>query len=141
MSDLLRILIVDDDRLTREATRIALASKGCIATVAENGKSAIEIVRSEKFDAAIVDLFMPDMDGLKVMALIHEIDPDLPLIAASGFMFGDSSCPQMPNFDTMAADAGARATLYKTFKPDVVFKKIRDVIEAAPNSFVAAPTA
>jgi CheY-like chemotaxis protein len=138
MSDPLRILIVDDDRMTREATRIALATKGYLVVVAENGKSAIELARSNKFDAAIVDLFMPDMDGLQVISTIHAIDPNLPLIAASGFMFGGNSCPQMPNFDGMAAEAGAKATLYKPFRPDALVKKITEVMEAAAASFVSA---
>src|SRR4051812_14829349 len=134
----LRILIVDDDRMTREATRIALTSKGYSVALAENGKSGIEAVRANKFDAAIVDLFMPDMDGLQAISAIHNIDPNLPLIAASGFMFAGNSCPQMPNFDAMAAEAGAKASLYKPFRPDMLVKKIIEVIQAAPGSFVSA---
>ena len=137
-ADPLRILIVDDERMTREATRIALTARGYVVVVAENGKSAIEVVRTSKFNAAIVDLFMPDMDGLQVISAIHAIDPSLPMIAASGFMFAGKSCPQMPNFDGMAEEAGAKATLYKPFRPDALVKKITEVIEAAPASFVSA---
>jgi len=93
---------------------------------------------ADRFDAAIVDLFMPDMDGLQVIAAIHAADPSLPLIAASGFMFAGQSCPQMPNFDAMAAEAGAKASLYKPFRPDVLVKTIAQAMEGAPGSFVSA---
>jgi CheY-like chemotaxis protein len=138
MRKAVRILIVDDDRMTREATRLALTARGYVVSIAENGQSALEAARAGKFDAAIVDLFMPDMDGLQVIAAIHAIDPILPLIAASGFMFREGACPQMPNFDAMAAEAGAKASLYKPFRPDALVKKITEAIEAAPGSFVPA---
>lgn len=119
-----RILIVDDDRLAREATRIALSSKGHEVTLAESGKAGVEVGLANDFDAAIVDLFMPDMDGLAVIKTIHDAKPAMPLIAASGFMFGGGECPQMPNFGTMAAEAGAVATLYKPFRPAALLAEI-----------------
>lgn len=134
----LRILIVDDDRMTREAMRIALTARGYVVVIAENGKSAIEMAQADNFDAAIVDLFMPDMDGLQAIAAIHAIDPNLPLIAASGFMFGGNSCPQMPNFDAMAAEAGAVGTLYKPFRPDALLSKITEVIEKVSSTNIPA---
>jgi CheY-like chemotaxis protein len=135
-----RVLIIDDDRLTREATRILLTSKGYTVVVAENGKNGIEAARTGQFDVAIVDLFMPDMDGLKVIHAIHAINPRLPLIAASGFMFGGSSaCPDMPNFGTMAAEAGAVATLYKPFRPDMLIAAIIKAIGPATASLVRSP--
>jgi CheY-like chemotaxis protein len=132
-----RILIIDDDRLTREATRILLANKGYTVVIAESGKAGIEAVASQGFDAAIVDLFMPDMDGLRVIETIHEIKPGLPLIVASGFMFGGSTCPQMPNFEAMAAEAGAVGTLYKPFRPEVLINEIAKVTGGAPASLIS----
>jgi CheY-like chemotaxis protein len=135
-----RVLIIDDDRLTREATRILLTSKGYSVAVAENGKSGIDAARAEQFDVVIVDLFMPDMDGLKVIHALHVINPRLPLIAASGFMFGGASaCPDMPNFGTMAAEAGAVATLYKPFRPDTLIAEIIKAIGPAAASLVHNP--
>lgn len=128
------ILIVDDDRMTREAAQVALTQRGCTVVTVENGKAAIEAACATKFDAAIIDLFMPDMDGLQVISAIHKIDPRLPLIAASGFMFEGGSCPQMPNFDAMAREAGAMATLYKPFRSDAILNKITKVIDAAATA-------
>ena len=60
---------------------------------------------------------MPDMDGLKVVEAIRRIDPGIPIIVASGFMF-NGECSGMPGFEVMAAEAGAvHATLYKPLRP------------------------
>lgn len=123
-----KILVIDDDRLVRETTRIVLAGKGYTVTVAENGTSGIEAAQSDTFDAVIVDLFMPDIDGLKVIETLHRAYPDLPLIAASGFMFGGGAVPEMPNFEAMTMEAGATATLYKPFRPETLLQTVSSAI-------------
>jgi CheY-like chemotaxis protein len=124
------VLIIDDDRLVREAAKAILRAKGYDVTVAENGKSGIETARSGQFDVAIVDLFMPDMDGLQVIGAIRKSDPDIPMIAASGFMF-EGNCPQMPDFEAMALEAGAVSTLYKPFRPDTLMQAITTAVRSA----------
>ncbi len=125
------ILVIDDDRLVREATETVLRAKGHHVTAAADGESGVAAARSGAFDVAIVDLFMPDIDGLKVMGAIRAANPALPMIAASGFMFG-GECPTMPNFESMAAEAGAGFTLYKPFRPDVLLQAVANAIAKAP---------
>ena len=126
------VLIVDDDRLVRETVRILLSARGYEVVLAESGKAGIEIGRSHSFDVAIVDLFMPDVDGLQVIGAIHQSNPNLPIIAASGFMFGNNqACPEMPDFNSMAVEAGAVSTLYKPFRPDAL---LNEVARAVGNS-------
>jgi CheY-like chemotaxis protein len=122
-----KILIIDDDRLVRDATKALLHSKGYDVIVAEDGKSGIEAARMDRFDAVIVDLFMPDLDGLQVIGAIRKANPLVPMIAASGFMF-DGECPAMPNFEAMAAEAGAVSTLYKPFRPDALLRAVEQAI-------------
>lgn len=124
------ILIVDDDRLVRETMKALFRTRGYDVEVADSGKAGIEAVKARSFDLAIVDLFMPGMDGLTAITAIRQIRADMPLIAASGFMFG-GECPQMPNFDSMAAEAGATSTLYKPFRPDVVLKTVASALATA----------
>jgi len=128
-----RILIIDDDKFAREAAQILLRAKGYDVAVAENGKSGIAAVRAESFDVAIVDLFMPDMDGLNVMQAIRKLNPNMPLIAASGFMFA-SAPPQMPGFDDMAADSGASLTLYKPYRPHEVIRAVEQALQQASQN-------
>jgi len=124
------ILVIDDDKLVREAMQILLRARGYDVAVAEDGKAGIEAVKENHFDLAIVDLFMPGMDGLKVMEAIRQSNPTLPLIAASGFMF-NGTCPAMPGFEAMATEAGAASTLYKPFRPAEVLQAVEQAIGIA----------
>lgn len=124
------ILVIDDDHLVRAATKAVLNAKGYDVDVAANGEDGIEAARKTRFDLVIVDLFMPGMDGLKVIEAIRRADADVPMIAASGFMFS-GECPTMPNFDSMAAEAGAGSTLYKPFRPDVLVRSVEQAIAKA----------
>jgi CheY-like chemotaxis protein len=117
------ILIIDDDKLVGEATQILLRASGYNVTVAQDGKSGIEAISAGRFDLAIVDLFMPDMNGLKVMEAIRQSNPTMPMIAVSGFMFG-GACPPMPEFEAMAIEAGATSTLYKPFRPPQLLQAV-----------------
>jgi CheY-like chemotaxis protein len=121
------ILVIDDDHLVRAATKAVLKAKGYDVDVAANGPDGIDAARQTKFDLVIVDLFMPGMDGLKVIETIRASNADVPMIAASGFLFG-GECPAMPNFDSMAAEAGAGSTLYKPFRPDTLVNAVEKAI-------------
>jgi CheY-like chemotaxis protein len=121
------ILIIDDDKLVREATKALLRNKGYDVKTAVDGKSGIDAVRAGAFDLVIVDLFMPDIDGLEVIKTVKRSDPNIPMIAASGFMLGDH-CPNMPGFENMALEAGAVSTLYKPFKPKDILQAIESAI-------------
>ncbi len=117
-----RILIIDDDKSVREATKILLAANGYDVITADSGRSGIDLIGKNAVSLVLLDVFMPGMDGLATAQAIHREQPNLPIIAVSGFMFG-GQCPTMPGFDAMAAEAGAISTLYKPFKP-------HDLIEA-----------
>jgi CheY-like chemotaxis protein len=130
-----RILIIDDDAAVRSATKILLEAKGFEAVAVADGKSGIAAINNDSFDLVIVDLFMPDMDGLETTKAIRQSKPSMPIIAISGFLFG-GQCPEMPNFDAMAAEAGAISTLYKPFRPSELLQAIQKAIgvsaQAAP---------
>jgi CheY-like chemotaxis protein len=123
------ILIIDDDRLVRESARILLQSRGHDVEVAADGRAGIDAVEVGSFDLAIVDLFMNGIDGLQVMKAIRRIKPGFPMIAASGFMF-NGDCPQMPEFEAMAVEAGASSTLYKPLRPHEVLCAVERMVAA-----------
>jgi CheY-like chemotaxis protein len=122
-----RILIIDDDEAVRSATKIVLEANGFEVVVAPDGKSGINTLRDRQFDAVIVDLFMPGMDGLETTKAIRKLSPLMPIITASGFMFG-GKCPEMPNFQEMTAEAGATTALYKPFRPKELLQAIHKAI-------------
>jgi CheY-like chemotaxis protein len=101
--------------------------------VAEHGRAGLAAMKSSRFDLAIVDLFMPGMDGLATTKALRLIDPAIPVIAISGFMFR-SECPQMPQFSSMAKEAGALATLYKPFRRQELIEVVRTVAGAVDRA-------
>jgi CheY-like chemotaxis protein len=125
-----RVLVIDDDPLVRKTVDIILALHGFEVATAPDGRSGVDAVKAGAFDLVIVDLFMPGMDGLQTTAAIRRHCPAIPVIAASGFMFGES-CPSMPNFDAMATEAGAVMTLYKPFRPAELLRAVNSVIHVA----------
>ncbi len=124
-----RILVIDDDEAVLAATQIMLEGRGFEVVAVGGGKAGLAAAAISPFDAVIVDLFMPDMDGLETTRALHGLNPALPIIAVSGFMFGNRSrCPAMPNFHPMTTEAGAVAAVYKPFKPHELHRIIDDAI-------------
>jgi two-component system response regulator (stage 0 sporulation protein F) len=124
-----RILIIDDDEAVRRATMIMLEVHGFDVVAVESGQSGVDAIKAGPFDAVIVDLFMPGMDGLATTRAIHQLSPATPIIAVSGFMFS-GRCPAMPDFHPMATEAGAVATLYKPLRPSELVQVIADAMKA-----------
>jgi CheY-like chemotaxis protein len=124
------ILVIDDDAAVREATKILLEANGFTVVTVDSGPSGIQAAEAETFDVAIVDLFMPGMDGLAASKALLQRNSSLRIIAVSGFMFGDR-CPEMPNFRPMAVEAGAITALYKPFRPAQLVQAINEAMGAA----------
>jgi CheY-like chemotaxis protein len=76
----LRILVVDDSQTTRRVLSALVNSRWTVCGVAENGKSALKKFRELKPDLVLLDLGLPDIDGIEVGRQIHAIDPSIPLI-------------------------------------------------------------
>jgi len=78
------ILIVDDEKAIRESISDFLEDTGCRPETAANGLEAVEMIRSKKYDAVIIDLNMPEMDGFEVLERIAPENPNMPIIVLSG---------------------------------------------------------
>ena len=81
----LRILIVDDDRNSRESLSRALARDGYEILAAENGKVALEVARANEIDLVLTDLKMPGLDGLGFLEGLRVVRPDVPAILISAY--------------------------------------------------------
>jgi CheY-like chemotaxis protein len=125
-----RILLIDDDDAVRKATTILLSAQGFDVVAAEGGHAGVAAIQATAFDLVIVDLFMPGMDGLQTIEAIRRVQPAIPVIAVSGFMFG-GDVPEMPNFASMMAEAGAVSTLYKPFRPAELMQAIQSAMAKA----------
>jgi DNA-binding response OmpR family regulator len=75
-----KILVVDDDPEVRMATRDFLSSKGYEVTVAEGGREALRLLATSPADVVLLDVAMPDMDGMETLKRIVTAHPDMPVI-------------------------------------------------------------
>jgi len=75
-----KILIVDDDPQLRQLLGDRLAAGGFHVLYAENGKPGIEQVRDSSPDAALLDLQMPEMNGMEALSHLRKLNADLPVI-------------------------------------------------------------
>ncbi len=78
------ILTVEDERAIRESFRYYLEDCNYTVLEAENGRIGMEMVRLHRPDLVLVDLRMPEMDGLEVLAHVKEHFPDMPILVVSG---------------------------------------------------------
>lgn len=78
------ILTIDDESYIRQSIKAYLEDFGFTVFEAENGKKGLEIFESNEIDLVLLDLRMPEMNGLEVLKIIKQKSPDTPLIVASG---------------------------------------------------------
>jgi DNA-binding response OmpR family regulator len=111
-----RVLVVEDDPSVGAAIRMILNREGCDTVHALDAAEGMRAFESSSFDLAIVDIFMPGINGLKTIAGFRQRAPAIPILAISGFRFRDSMGPGM-DFLAMAVEAGAAVCLRKPFAP------------------------
>ncbi len=83
-----RVLVVEDNKITRRMFRVALESQGWEAVEAGDGKGALEVFERGLPDIAVLDLTLPDVGGLELLERLHRLPgaTDVPVIATSGFL-------------------------------------------------------
>lgn len=79
-----KILVVDDEAHLVEAIRARLEKSGYEVVPAYNGKEALEAIARDKPDAVILDILMPEPDGLKVLKRIRRRNKELPVFILTG---------------------------------------------------------
>ncbi len=115
-SSKLSILIIDDDKTILRAFSRIFQHKGYKVTVAEKGAEAIEKISGSRFDVALVDFRLPDMEGTELLPVIDKASPNTVKIMLSG--------------NGLNEVAGADALLGKPINPEsllsVIESKLRD---------------
>jgi CheY-like chemotaxis protein len=132
-----RILVIDDEVHVRNAIRLILEHRGHRVVVAECGQRGVDAIEAYAFDAMIVDIFMPGMDGFQTIKILHQSAPKVAIIAISGYAFRQASWP-VPDFLKMACDLGATCCLRKPFKAWEVIKAIETSCGVLPSEQEAA---
>jgi len=116
-----RILVADDEAAVRGFVRMVLEQGGYEVIEAENGKQALTKVLSGRVNLAILDLVMPDQEGIETIQNLRRETPGIGIIAMSGAFSGQ--------FLRTAQLLGADAVLNKPVRPDLLLAKVADVLE------------
>jgi two-component system KDP operon response regulator KdpE len=120
-----RILVVDDEREIRRCLELSLEEKGYTVLAAESGEKALDVLKQNPADVAILDLLLPGIDGIELTKSIREWSM-LPIIILSAI--GDDKKK------VEALEAGADDYVTKPFSIEEVVARIRSVLRRAVGS-------
>ncbi len=79
-----RVLVIDDDDSGRQVLELLLLKAGFITSTVDNGTDGISLVRAGEVDVVLVDLFLPDINGIEILKEIRQVAPDMEVIVITG---------------------------------------------------------
>lgn len=119
----MRVLIVEDDRELAQSLKVALEESGMVAELAMDGQEASFLGSTERYDAAVLDLGLPELDGISVLKQWREQGGNFPVLILTGR--GRWS-------DKLAGfGAGADDYLTKPFMHEEVVVRLRALVRRA----------
>ena len=121
MNEKPRILIVDDDDNTRKTLRMILGTKGYETTEAASGREARTVAGRQRPDLALLDVRLPDMLGVELLAPLKALDPDIVVIVVTGNASLDSAM--------QALNQGALAYFTKPLDMEALLTRITEALE------------
>jgi CheY-like chemotaxis protein len=122
-----RILVIDDQSHVRTALALALSAKGFDVVAVESGQAALKEFDAARFDVAVVDVFMPKMDGVQLIKALRERKADLPVIAISGVHLGVSDRTALDYLPRASGLPGVMC-LKKPFRPSQLVQLIGNAV-------------
>ena len=120
MNNPANILIVDDEEVVRLSHLRSLQSVNCNAQVAVDGIQALQVMEQQAFDVILLDLRMPDLDGMEVLLTIKDKWPDSEVVVITGYPSIESA--------KEAVRLGAYNYIAKPIGPDEVIKAANDAV-------------
>src|SRR5438046_10730286 len=106
------ILVIDDEEIMREILETLLTREGYQVRLAGSGEEGLELARALPFDAAIVDIMMPGLDGIGTLEELKRIDEDLAVLIITAYASVENAITAMKS--------GAIDYITKPFKNDAV---------------------
>jgi DNA-binding response OmpR family regulator len=127
-----RILIIDDDRSTLLLYEMMLREEGFEVATAASGPEGLQLMKSERPDLVVLDVSMPGMDGLEVLARILAIDRKVPIVLNSGYSF------YRKNFLSWSADAYVVKSSDPSELKDTIFEVLSRAAERNSRRIASA---
>jgi DNA-binding response OmpR family regulator len=111
------VLVVDDEQSTLSSNKRILEKAGYLVDTAESGQEALEKAQTKRYDAALIDIKLPDMDGTDLLLKLPK-NQEMVKIVITGF--------SDPEEGIKAADRGADEFLVKPVKPDELLSALKE---------------
>jgi len=124
-----RVLVIDDDATLRSAVRRILERAGYDVLEAGDGAAGLQLHEQQGADVVIVDIFMPERDGLELIRDLRATSPQAKIVAMSGG--GRSGKIDLLKDATVF---GASRTLWKPFEMTELLAAVRDLLQQRPAS-------
>jgi hypothetical protein len=125
-----KVLVVDDEPMNVKLCEAILTTYGLTVTAAANGREAVNKIQHNDFDLVLMDLQMPEMDGIEavkqIRAMSDEVKRALPVISLSANVFGSTAGKY--------ADAGFTDELIKPFREEELIRVIEKYVNGSPRT-------
>ncbi|MFC1967485.1 response regulator [Chloroflexota bacterium] len=118
MSDKASVLVVDDNEDLLNTFSLILKRRGFNVDTAENGASAVDKYKGRHFDVTLMDIVMPEMNGVEALKKIREINPGARVILMTAYSEDELM--------SMALEEGARGVIHKPIKIDRMIELIKE---------------
>jgi DNA-binding NtrC family response regulator len=105
-----KILVVDDDQMVLDSCELILRSEGYAVSLTSSVKEALQMLEEKKFDILLVDVIMPEYDGIYLIGNVRENLAHLPILVMSGY--------PTPETISSGMQMGATHFIAKPFTPD-----------------------
>jgi two-component system response regulator PilR (NtrC family) len=115
------ILVIDDEEIMRDILETLLTREGYSVRLASSAEAGLDLARSLPFDAAIVDLMLPGMDGIAALEELKKVNEELPVLMITAFASVETAIAAMKR--------GAFDYITKPFKNDEVLIVVRNAVE------------
>jgi DNA-binding NtrC family response regulator len=121
MGEAARILVIDDDENIRKVLETILEDEGYIVETAETAKKGIEESEKAFYNLALIDVRLPDMEGIELLSKLRNTKPKMRKIIITGY-------PTLQNA-VAAVNKGADAYVMKPFEVDKILQTIREQLK------------
>ena len=121
-----RILVVDDEEGVRKSLKTVLEDKGCLVDTAKNGQEAIAKSKTQFYNLALIDIRLPDMDGVKLLTSMKDTTPKMVKVIITGY-------PSLENA-IEAVNKGADGYIVKPFTMEQLLDTVKEYLRKQRES-------
>lgn len=133
----MRVLIIEDDAMGALILERAVTKGGYEALIASDGTKALAMIQSQQFDALLVDLLLPELDGISLMKVVRQTVRPVPVLLVTTALTS-------PESRARALDAGADDYVTKPYDPVLILDRLEKLLarrsQRAPQEIQPVPT-